>query len=186
MIYFIPILGALLGWFTNKLLLNFIFRNLYPARQQQLATQLGTTVAKDLFNLQAIADKVKDPSILKEVAPFIDQHIDEFLQVKLKEKLPVISMFVSDGMLDKIKEGLTEEIELLLPQLLGQFADKMVAGMDVEKTVAAKISDLTASQLESVMYKNFGTQLRYFTMIGAAMGFLIACITLLLAYLSQS
>ena len=120
-IYFIPFISAFIGWFTNwiaikmlfhpkepKRFLFITFHGIFPKRQQQFAQKLGVTVANELLHFDEIADRIKDPQTLKDVNPYIEEHIDEFLHKRLQEKLPVISMFIGEGTLQKLKEGLMD------------------------------------------------------------------------------
>src|SRR5690606_27653179 len=113
--------------------------------------KLGTVVANELLHFDDIIERIKDPSNLTDLAPFIEKHIDEFLQVKLKEKLPVISMFVGEGTLSKIKEGLLEEIETLLPQIINQYTDKLSTNINIEQIVTDKVAHFSSDKLEEIL-----------------------------------
>ncbi len=186
LIYLIPFISAFIGWFTNwvaiKMLfhpreprrfLGITFQGIFPKRQQQFATKLGTVVANELLHFDEIAERIKDPAHLQDLAPFIEKHIDEFLQVKLKEKLPVISMFVGEGTLQKIKEGLMEEIELLLPQIVGKFTDKLSAHIDVEEIVTEKVANFSSDKLEEILLSIMKKEFRFVELLGGVLGFMI-------------
>lgn len=193
LLYLLPFVGALIGWLANwgiikllfhpiapKRFLGITIQGILPKRQQQFAAQLGALVAKELFSFDAIARKIKDPAQLESVKPFISEHIDHFLQHKLKEKMPVISMFVGTGTLDKIKEGLLEEIDVMLPELLGRYVDGLTATINIEKMVADKLGQYSSGQLEAVLYNAVGKELRLVGLIGAGIGFLIGLLELII------
>src|SRR3954468_13949863 len=114
-----PFIAAFTGWFTTWLAIKMLFhprkpvkflgltiQGVFPKRQQQVAEQLGKVIAKELLHFDEIAAQLKDPQQLKDLNPTIEKHLDSFLHVKLKEKMPIISMFVGEGTLTKIKEGM--------------------------------------------------------------------------------
>jgi uncharacterized membrane protein YheB (UPF0754 family) len=197
-IYFIPFISAFIGWFTNwiaikmlfhpkepKRFLGITFQGIFPKRQQQFAVKLGALVANELLHFDEIAEKIKDTSHLKDLAPFIEKHIDDFLQVKLKEKLPVISMFMGEGMLQKIKDGLLEEIDLLLPELIATFTNKLSTQIDVEKIVTEKVSQFSSDKLEEILVSIMQKEFRFVEIIGGVLGFLIGLLQVGLTLLSD-
>jgi len=197
MIYLIPIISAFIGWFTNWIaikmlfhpkepvkILGITFQGIFPKRQRQFAAKLGAVVANELLHFDEIIGRIKDPEHLRELAPFIEKHIDEFLGVKLKEKLPVISMFVGEGTLNKIKEGLLEEIEVLLPQVIDRFTGKLSASIDVEKIVSDKVSNFSSDKLEEILLSIMQKEFRFVEILGGVLGFLIGVVQVLLTFVS--
>jgi uncharacterized membrane protein YheB (UPF0754 family) len=193
LLYLIPFISAFIGWFTNwiaikmlfhpkdpKRILGITFHGIFPKRQQQFATKLGAVVANELLHFDEIVDRIKDPSHLQELAPFIEKHIDQFLMVKLKEKLPVISMFVGEGTIQKIKEGLLEEIEVMLPELINQFTGKLSTSIDVESIVTEKVANFSSDKLEEILISIMQKEFRFVEIIGGVLGFLIGLVQVLI------
>lgn len=198
LIYLIPFISAFIGWFTNWIAIKMLFhpkdpkrilgvtlQGIFPKRQKQFATKLGTVVANELLHFDEIIGRIKDPVNQRDLAPFIETHIDEFLQVKLKEKLPVISMFVGEGMIQKIKEGLMEEIEVLLPELINRFTDKLNESVDVEQIVTEKVSNFSSDKLEEILVSIMQKEFRFVEIIGGVLGFVIGLVQVLLTVLSR-
>lgn len=197
-IYLIPFISAFIGWFTNwvaikmlfhpkepKRFLGVTFQGIFPKRQKQFAAKLGAVVANELLHFDEIIDKIKDPKNLSDVSPFIEKHIDEFLHIKLKEKLPVISMFVSESMLQKIKEGLLEEIQVLLPELINQFTGKLSTNIDIEKIVTEKVTNFSSDKLEEILVSIMQKEFRFIEILGGVLGFLIGLLQVGLTLLSN-
>jgi len=72
MIYTLPIVGALLGWFTNFIAIKMLFhprkpmkflfwtlQGIFPKRQEKIASQIGTMVAQELFSIDDIKEAPK-------------------------------------------------------------------------------------------------------------------------------
>ena len=192
-IYLIPFISSFIGWFTNWIAIKMLFhpkqpvnvlgitvQGIFPKRQQQFAQKLGALVARELIHFDEIAGKLKNPSQLKALTPTIEQHLDTFLQVKLKEKFPVISMFVGEGMLAKIKEGMIEEIELLLPQVITQYTDSLSRSIDIEKMVTEKVANFSSDKLEEILFAIMKKEFRFVEIIGGVLGFIIGLVQILL------
>lgn len=192
----IPLISAFIGWFTNyiaikmlfhprepKKILGITFQGIFPKNQQRFAQKLGTLVATELINVDDLADRLKDPKQLQTLAPVIESHIDNFLEVKLKEKMPVISMFVGEGTLSKIKEGLLEEIETLLPELIGKYTDSIRTNIDVEQIVTDKVAAFSSDKLEEILNSIMKKEFFFVEVIGGVLGFVIGMLQVLLTLL---
>lgn len=197
-LFFIPLISAFIGWFTNwiaikmlfhpkqpKKILGITFHGIFPKRQRQFAEKLGVLVANELIHFDEIADKLKDPQQLKELGPVIDKHLDTFLQVKLKEKLPVISMFVGEGTLGKIKEGMMEEIEILLPEIITRYTDSLSQKIDIETMVTEKVANFSSDKLESILNAIMKKEFFFVEIIGGVLGFIIGLVQVLLTLIQS-
>ena len=184
-----PFIAAFTGWFTTwiaiymlfhprepKKILGVTFQGIFPKRQKQFAAKLGATVATELLHFNDIAGQIKDPAQIAGLMPGIEAHIDGFLQERLKEKIPVLAMFLSDEMLSTIKAGLMEEIETMLPMVISQFADKLSATIDVEQMVRDKVSAFSSDRLEALLLAVMTKEFRFVELIGGVLGFVIGLI----------
>ncbi len=191
-----PFIAAFTGWFTTWIAIYMLFhprepkrffgitiQGIFPKRQKQVAAKLGSMVAKELIHFDEIAGQLKDPEKLKELTPLIEKHLDTFLSVKLKEKMPVISMFVGEGTIGKIKEAMLEEIEELLPALITQYTDSLSSKIDIEAMVTEKVSNFSSSKLEDMLLNVMRKEFRFVEFIGGVLGFMIGIIQLLLSLL---
>jgi uncharacterized membrane protein YheB (UPF0754 family) len=166
--------------------INFLgikIQGIFPKRQRQVAEKLGVMVASELIHFDEIAVQLQDPAMLSCLTPTIEKHLDNFLQVKLKEKMPVISMFVGTGTLDKIKEGMLEEIEILLPEIIAQYTSSLSSKIDIEKMVTEKVSNFSSDKLEQILLSVMKKEFRFIELIGGVLGFVIGLIQMGLAFL---
>ena len=184
-----PFIAAFTGWFTTWIAIYMLFhprnpikfmgitiQGIFPKRQRQVAEKLGAVVAKELIHFDEIAAQLKDPEMLRGLNPVIEKHLDNFLQVKLKEKLPIISMFVGDGTMQKIKEGMLEEIELLLPEIINQYTDSLSTRIDIEKMVTEKVTNFSSDKLEEILQAVMKKEFWFLEIIGGVLGLLIGLI----------
>lgn len=192
-LFLLPIISAFIGWFTNWIavkmlfhpkdpvkILGITFHGIFPKRQQQFAIKLGSLVANELLHFDEIAKQLKDPSQLKKLSPVIEEHLDVFLKVKLKEKMPIIATFVGDSTLLKIKEGMMEEIEALLPRIINQYTDDLSQKIDIERIVTEKVSNFSSDKLEEILVAIMSKEFRFVEIIGGVLGFVIGLVQVLL------
>ena len=166
-----------------KRFLGITMQGIFPKRQKQVAAKLGAVVANELLHFDEIAVLIKDPSMLASLKPTIESHVDTFLHQKLKEKLPVISMFVGEGTLNKLKDGLMEEIDILLPEIIGKYADNLSSSIDIEKMVTDKVSNFSSDKLEEILESVMSKEFRFIELIGAVLGFVIGLIQMGLSFI---
>ena len=92
-------------------------------------------------------------------------------------------MFVSDGMIQKLKEGLMEEITLLLPQLISQYTQNLKAHINIEKMVSDKVAAFSSDKLEAILVAIMNKEFRFVEIIGGVLGFLIGLMQIALTLL---
>ena len=191
-----PAIAAFTGWFTTWIAFYMLFhprkpihlfgmtiQGIFPKRQKTFAMKLGAVVANELLHFKDIAAQIKDPEELAKVMPDIEKHIDVFLNERLKEKLPIISMFVGQGTLEKIKEGLMEEIQLMLPEVIGKYADNLAHKIDVERMVTEKVSNFSSDKLEEILAAVMKKEFKFVELVGGVLGFVIGLIQMGLSFI---
>ncbi|HKZ65502.1 MAG TPA: hypothetical protein VJ111_04065 [Chitinophagaceae bacterium] len=193
----IPLLSAFIGWITIKLAIRLLFRpytpkkilgfslhGIFPAQKMQIARQAGKHVAKE-FSLAGIEQKINDPKNFAAVKPLIEIHIDDFLRNKLKEQMPMISMFIGDKTINSLKTIFIQEIETLFPQVMQQFANNLKNELNPEQMIVSKISSISPEQFETAVYLNISKEIRIASFFGAAIGLLMGIIQLVIILLSR-
>lgn len=191
-----PLIAAFIGWITTWLAIKMLFhprnpvhflgmtiQGVFPKRQQMVAQKLGEIVAKELIHFDEIATMLKDPQQLKDLTPTIEKHLDSFLHVKLKEKLPVISMFVGDSTLQKLKDGMLEEIEVLLPEVINQYTNSLGQKIDIEKIVTEKVAGYSSDKLEEILLSVMKKEFWFLELVALVLGFIIGLMQMGLALL---
>ena len=186
----LPLIAAFLGWLGVRLALHLLFQprqpksyfgftiqGFLPKNRPQLAAGLGKKAA-EMLEMSNIVAKAKDPALIASLMPGIERHIDGFLQQRLKEKIPVLAMFLSDSVLNTIRTSLLEEIEGLLPHVVSQFADGLSSTLDVGQLVTQKLTAIPVEQLEDTIRKAMSREIRLLERAGATLGFLIGIIQL--------
>lgn len=193
----IPVISAFIGWVTNwvaikmlfhprepKQILSITFQGIFPKRQQQFAEKLGKLVSNEFLSFTDIEEKISSPENLKKVMPLIEQHIDEFLRHKLSDEMPVISMFIGDKTINKMKGAFMKELELIFPQLMKQFAGNLKTELDLEHIVINKVSNFSSDKLEELLYQIMSKEFRFVEIIGAVIGFIIGIVQIIITQLT--
>ncbi len=197
LIYLIPFISAFIGWFTNwiaikmlfhprepKIILGIRFQGIFPKRQQQFAEKLGKLVSEELLSFEDIESKISNPDNIGKLMPFVEEHIDHFLRVKLAEQMPMISMFIGDKTINQLKEVFITELTELFPVIMKNYMNNLQEDLDLEKIVTQKVSGFSSDKLEHILNAIMAKEFRFVEIIGGVLGFLIGLLQVFLTLLT--
>lgn len=197
-LYTIPFISAFIHWLTiwmalkllfhprqPKKILGFTLHGVFPKRQQQIAESLGRIVGQELLSFEDIEQTITNPANVQRILPLADEHIDNFLRVKLKESMPMISMFIGDKTIGQLKAVFMKELEELFPVIMKNYVAHLKNDLDLEKIVADKIANFSSDRLEIMLNQILTKEFRFVEVIGAALGFFIGLLQIFLTLLMK-
>jgi uncharacterized membrane protein YheB (UPF0754 family) len=189
----IPIISAFIGWFTNwiaikmlfhprepKKILGITFHGIFPKRQKQFALKLGKLVSTELLSFADLEEKISNPENVEKLMPVLEEHIDNFLRVKLTEQIPMLAMLIGDKTIGQVKAVFINELQELFPVLMKQYMNKLQNDLDLEKIVIDKVGSFSSDKLEDILNQIMSTEFRFVEIIGAVLGFIIGVLQVLL------
>ena len=192
-IYLLPILAALIGWITNylaikmlfhphqpKKILGLTFQGVFPKRQAQIAEKLGDLVANELFSMKDVAQKIEDLSTQPDALEEVGKRIEKTIRGKLISAFPMLSMFLSDEMIEKVTNLFKGELEDFLRVSAQGLAVKMEESVDIQALVKEKVQAFSSNKIEELLLGFMEQEFRFIEKIGAVLGFLIGCIQVFL------
>jgi uncharacterized membrane protein YheB (UPF0754 family) len=192
-IYLLPIIAALIGWITNylaikmlfhphqpKKILGLTFQGVFPKRQAQIAEKLGDLVANELFSMKDVAQKIEDLSTQPEALEEVGKRIEQTIRGKLISAFPMLSMFLSDEMIEKVTSLFKGELEDFLRVSAQGLAVKMEESVDIQALVREKVQAFSSNKIEELLLGFMEQEFRFIEKIGAFLGFLIGCIQVFL------
>lgn len=193
MLYTLPFISAFIGWVTNWLAIKMLFhprkpfiigpiviQGIFPKRQAQVAQQLGHVVASHLLSIDDLTAKLYDSNSTQAILPIIEKRVDDFIQHKLTEELPLLSMFIKDKAIDNIKRGIIQEFESMFPELIAQVGQHVKANVNIQHMVSEKVAALDSNKLEELLVGIMKKEFVFIEVIGAVLGFIIGCLQVLL------
>jgi len=187
----LPVIAAVIGWGTNYLAVRMLFhprkekrilglriQGVFPKRQQVLAEKLGQLVARELFSMEDVRKHLQGVEFVEHVTKVIEEKVDDFLQNNLMEAIPMASMFLGSGMVDKIKHSLVECLAKAMPELGEMFISHLEKNMDVEAVVREKVAAFSSDKLEEMLLGIMRREFRFIEGVGALLGFVIGLVQL--------
>lgn len=193
MIWLIPFLNALFGWAIISLLFRFLFhpyqkKNFFifeiqgfiPKNLSSWGAQLGVYISENVVNIPKMKDSLLKSEKLQQIQGMLEVKVDDFLRNKLKEKIPVLSMFITEGLISKMKEILVEELSSLVPSVIEQLASGMEEQFNISKMIDERINGVSTFEVEGLFYKHAGKAITTLKIVVGALGFGLGCIEILL------
>jgi uncharacterized membrane protein YheB (UPF0754 family) len=194
----LPLIGALIGWFTNYLAVKMIFRpaepirvfpgltlqGLIPKRRQELAHKIAETVEQELLGHQDIRGALEDPEYQAHFLSLLEQRFEGFSQNHMGQMNPLIQAFISPELASKVKEALVKEVADHLPALVKSMASHLEDKLDFRQIVTSRIEGFEIDRLESIVLRIASKELKHIELLGALLGFLIGVVQAVLAYLA--
>lgn len=188
-LFLIPFIAAFIGYITNLLAIKMLFhprkpifilgmriQGIFPKRQQQFAEKLGRLVSQELLSFDDIAHKLSNADNLKKLEPLIEEHLDNFLRHKLASEMPIISTFIGEKTIQKLKTTFLEELNSLFPTIMTRYADNLRQELDLEKIVVEKVAGFSTDKLEALLLQIMSKEFRFVELLGAVLGFFIGWI----------
>ncbi len=162
-IYFFPVIGFIIAWLATSILFHFLlapktikkllgikFQGVLYQLQPKATSSLGTFLEDSVKRNPVIDQVVLNPQNLVTVRPEIEKNVTQFLEEKLPEQMPAISMFIGKKTTDKLKNTLMEQIDTLLPKALDKFLQKFKDNFDGQQ-FAQKIINETLMQSIAIL-----------------------------------
>lgn len=164
----------------------FEIQGVFPKRQKIFAEKLGMVIAREIVSSQDIKEKINQSNIATEVKTLIDKHINTFINTKLKEAYPQMVMFIYNYLIRQFKDVTMKEIETIVPLILNTYKqgiEKALDAVDIESTIADKVSNFSSDKLEEIILSIMKKELRFVEISGGILGFFIGLAQVILVNL---
>jgi uncharacterized membrane protein YheB (UPF0754 family) len=196
MIWLLPLIGALIGWFTNSIAVKMLFhphreisvfglklQGVLPKRQKQLAREIGQLVSSELLSADEITEMLCQKARSRRTVDMIAHRIESLLSSKLPETIPSIAMVLHPKLVRKIREMFLKDLQVMIEEFVKVFSADLDREIDIPKIVEEKISSYSTTRLEELAMSVMRQEFRFIEWIGAILGFLIGLIQVtLLSY----
>lgn len=190
-ILFSPLICALIGWLTNYLAVRMLFQprkpvrlgfltlhGVFPKRQKALAEGLGHMVEKNLINHDDLQKVLHDPSFLSVFRNTAARHVESFLNEKLGNLNPMIQMFLTQDMKNRLRDMLLDEMDNMLPDLMEGAASELENRLVFRDIVREKVEGFPSEKVEKILLGIMAKEFRFIEVVGGVLGFLVGLVQL--------
>ncbi len=155
----------------------FKIQGIFPKRQKALARKLGDLVADNILNKEDLKQEILyNPSVDEEIKKMLESYLDNFLRNKLLKFIPMAAMFVTDTLIETVKQNFFEDWETRKDEIKNLLADKFLGDLDIKLLVRQKVEDFSSEKLEEVLFSILSKEFRFIENLGAVFGFFIGLV----------
>ena len=194
-LFLLPFIAALIGWFTNYLAVKMLFhpktpRNfklftlhgVFPKRQTHLANKLGNLVSEELLSIKDVSKKIESLATNEETINLIGKRIESTIREKLVQNFPMLAMFLTDEMVEKVTNLFKSDLKEFLEKSAKQLCEKLEQEFNVSLIVQKKVEEFSSEKLEEILFSIMKKEFKFIEKIGAIIGFCIGCVQVALTF----
>jgi len=184
----IPVISALIGWFTNWLAVQMLFRpvepfwgfqGLVPKRKEELAIRISEIVESELVSHHDIVDALVSPEFTNIIVGSIEQRVEELLK-KHFSRVPFFKTILGLSTIQAVKAQHLQILQREVPLAIANMAQQAEQGLKIRERIEGKMRQLDTAQLEALVRRVSSQELRFIELLGGVVGFLIGLVQMLL------
>ncbi|QNM14542.1 MULTISPECIES: DUF445 family protein [Fusobacterium] len=189
-------IGAGIGWVTNYVAIKMLFRpykeinlgifkiqGLLPKRKHEIGESLAEIIQQELVSLKDIVNSMDKTVIEDKMEKVIDDMLDQKLGSEIKKNFPMLAMFLSSDMLDKIKSIIKNSILENKDKIIEMFSQYLEENVDFKGIIVKNVDAFSLEKLEAVTYLLAKREFKHIEVIGAVLGALIGFIQFVIGLL---
>jgi uncharacterized membrane protein YheB (UPF0754 family) len=181
----LPLISALIGWLTNRLAIQMLFRprkawkflglrvqGLIPKRQKEMAERIGEIVEKELLSDNFLQEKLTQFDLAEPIARIATQVVHNGVAPRLR-RLPLLGGFINDGHLAMLQAIAVEEMTRSAPALLNEIATQTQQKLDIAQTVRTRVEAFDLEALEQLIRSLAQKEFRAIEWLGGILGLIV-------------
>jgi len=178
--------GAFIGWGTNWLALKMLFhprhpwgigklkfQGVIPRRKLDIAARLGEMVENELVSHGDIRNALENPAVLEGFRKAAGEQAKVFAEQRLPGIHPMVGMFLTQGMKDKVTELLSQEMDAMIPRLGKAVGDGLESNLSFKDLVRHRVEGFSVERVESLLLAVLKKEFGFIEWSGAFLGALV-------------
>lgn len=189
-VYFFPVIAAFLGWLFFAVAAKLFWRSdakggvSFQGILKNNLPQLGGKLENYLSEQQIVAKEIgklaSAESTLNALRPAVEKEVAEFVDKKLEQRWPMISMFLNAEAKEKMKAGLTEELLKSTPGALQRAGTALSDHLEERHFIARKLNELSVDRCRQAVYPVIHPVIKRLSLLGALLGGIIGLVQMVL------
>lgn len=177
------LIGALIGWITNKVAIKMLFRpvnpikilfftiqGVFPKRKDQMAISLAEIIETELLSSEVLFDKIVDQDNFGSMK----EDIMDMIVERIAKKIPqMLKMFLGSDVEGTIRKFMSSDGDDIFDDILEQVKEKAFQNLDVKTIVKERIDELDFVEFEKIIFGLMSKELKHIEVIGFVLGALI-------------
>jgi uncharacterized membrane protein YheB (UPF0754 family) len=182
-----PLFGLFTGWFTDWLALRMVFnpkeptkyfglvtwQGLFLKRRNEVSAEYGRLIAKEVVTPANIIDAILRGPLSDRLFAMVQKHVQQTMDEQAGIAKPFVVFAVGSGKYQEMKLLVSDEIIKRLPETLKNIEQYAGEAMDLENTLAQKMTELTLEEFEGLLRPAFQQDEWILITVGAVLGFMV-------------
>jgi uncharacterized membrane protein YheB (UPF0754 family) len=184
-----PLVGSLVGWFTNWLAILMLFRprepvrilwwslqGVIPRRHSQLADRIAETVEENLLTRDDLEEAMSGVNWHEEVDRLIRKVLHDKGPGGIIEKIPGISQAWKNVVLPSLQEVLSREVIRFVDSYGKRYIKRVRDSVNVREIVRSRVEQFEMEALESLVMSVARREFGHIQVVGAVTGAVIGLV----------
>lgn len=183
-----PIFGLFTGWFTDWLALKMVFNPKYPTkylgglfewqglflkRRHEVSSEYGRLIAREVVTPRNIIDAILKGPMSDRLFTMIQKHVQRVVDEQSGIAKPIVVFAVGSTKYQEMKRHVAQKIIERLPETLKHVEQYAADAMDLERTLANKMTELSLQEFEDLLHPAFQQDEWILITVGALLGFAV-------------
>lgn len=183
-----PIFGLFTGWFTDWLALKMVFNPKYPTkylgglfewqglflkRRHEVSAEYGRLIAREVVTPRNIIDAILKGPMSDRLFTMIQKHVQRVVDEQSGIAKPIVVFAVGSTKYQEMKRHVAQKIIERLPETLKHVEQYAADAMDLERTLANKMTELSLQEFEDLLHPAFQQDEWILITVGALLGFAV-------------
>jgi uncharacterized membrane protein YheB (UPF0754 family) len=182
-LWLMPFFGFLTGWLSDWLALNLLFIPREPKRilglrlhgviqknRDQITRDYAKVMAQDLFSPEVIFESLLNGPSSERLFAMMDREISKVVDKQTGRAAPLVQLAVGSARYREAKAAVVRTALDRIPETVGHAHGYAGEAMDIENTIADKMSQLNSEQFEAIMRPIFKDDEWLIILVGAVLG----------------
>ncbi|GDX52471.1 hypothetical protein LBMAG27_15180 [Bacteroidota bacterium] len=153
-------------------ILGLSVQGILPSLQNEIAAKAGEWAQQNISTDKMESFLLSEES-LKEMHVYMEEKADDFIRNKLTERISLLKMFITEGIINQAKEVLVEQLDKMIPELIQGIIPKVSEKINIKSTVENRIKNYPLQHLEMEMKARAQKKLFSLKLLFAVLGFLL-------------
>lgn len=178
-----PIMGVIVGYITNWLALQMIFRpleekdffffkyqGLFLRRQNDVSREWANVVAMKVLNSENMMRLVFQGKAGDLLVKLVMDSANKGVEKMMQTKVPIAPIILGTERTQRIKSLISDKIVAMLPMIADRVEDYITQTLKIEETIYSRLIQLPKAKFEELLHSVFKEDEMTLIMLGAFLG----------------
>ena len=184
--WMLPLFGGFVGFFSDWMALQMMFRPLYPKkilcytwqglfikRQNEVAADYAALISKQLLTSRNMMEELFTGSKADKVIELVSRHVKQEIDLQAGIVRPLVVYAIGGEKYQNLKADVSKRILAQLPDTMRYVESYAEDAMNIRQTLIERMQRLTPEEFEGMLRPAFKEDEWALIVVGAVLGFMV-------------